>query len=271
MLFGMKEILLGKPTVYVNTYTPELLHPIPRTLGRNQIGLGENLPFDGVDLWTGFELSWLNLKGKPVIALADFAFPCRSPFLVESKSFKLYLNSFNQTKFASMEDVQAILAKDLSEAAGSEVQVTLFSHAAPVPIDDFKGICLDDLDIETDTYAVDPSFLTTLPEIVDRTYTTHLLKSNCMATGQPDWGSLMVRSVGPKIDPVGLLKYLISYRNHIGFGEHCIEKIYCDILKYCKPAKLTVYARYTRRGGLDINPFRSNFEQPPTNYRLSRQ
>ena len=270
-LSPMKETLLGKPTVYINTYTPALLHPIPRTLGRDNIGLTAPLPFDGVDLWTGFELSWLNPKGKPVISLADFSFPCISPFIVESKSFKLYLNSFNQTKFGSVEEVRQTLIRDLSAAAGSSVNVTLFSHGAPVPIADFNGFCLDDLDIATDIYSVTPSLLTISPEIADQTYYTHLLKSNCMATGQPDWGSLFIHAIGPKIDPEGLLKYLISYRNHIGFGEHCIEKIYYDLLKHCTPSKLTVYARYTRRGGLDINPFRSNFEKAPPNQRLSRQ
>lgn len=271
MLFPMQETLLGKPTLYVQHYAPELLQPIPRTLGRNKIGLGGDLPFGGVDLWTGFELSWLNPKGKPVIALADFSFPCTSPYLVESKSFKLYLNSFNQTPFTSLEDVQKILERDLSNASGSPVNVSLFSHEDPILIDQFKGICLDDLDIETHIYTVNPDFLNVLAEKGDYTYYSHLLKSNCLATGQPDWGSVLIRVVGSKIDPEGLLKYIISYRNHIGFGEHCIEKIYCDILHRCNPSKLTVYARYTRRGGLDINPFRTNFESPPENYRLSRQ
>ena len=267
----MKEILLGKPTVYVNTYHPDLLHPIPRSLGRDIIGLKDPLPFHGVDLWTGFELSWLNAKGKPEIALADFTFPCNSPFLVESKSFKLYLNSYNQSKFSSWEEVRQTLIKDLTSAAQTAVQVVLFSHSHPFPISSFEGICLDDLDIEIDTYSVNPSFLTTLPDTADQTFYTHLLKSNCMATGQPDWGSLSMRVIGPKIEPIGLFRYLISYRNHIGFGEHCLEKIYFDLYNRCKPEKLTVYARYTRRGGLDINPFRSSFENPPNNYRLSRQ
>jgi len=267
----MQDTLLGKPTVYVEHYTPELLQPIPRTLGRDKIGLKADLPFAGVDLWTGFELSWLNPKGKPAIALADFSFPCTSPYLVESKSFKLYLNSFNQTPFVSLAEVQKTLERDLSNSAGSPVKVSLFSHEDPILIDQFKGICLDNLDIETNTYTVNPAFLNVLAEKGDYTYYSHLLKSNCLATGQPDWGSLLIRIVGSKIDPEGLLKYIISFRNHIGFGEHCIEKIYCDILQRCNPSQLTVYARYTRRGGLDINPFRSNFEIPPENYRLSRQ
>lgn len=269
----LKESPLGQATVYVETYSPDLLFPIPRTLARDKIGIGEELPFSGVDIWSGYELSWLNLKGKPEIALAEFIFPCSSPNVVESKSFKLYLNSLNQTHFGSQEDVAKVLQNDLSEAVQASVIVDLFSMADTKikSLQDFSGVCLDGLDIETRVYDVDKHFLSTSSEYAEEELYTNLLKSNCLATGQPDWGSVFIRYSGPKIDHEGLLKYIISFRRHSGFAEHCVEQIYYDILTECKPEKLTVYARYTRRGGLDINPFRSNFETEPMNTRQLRQ
>lgn len=265
----LKQSPLGQATVYVETYSPELLFPISRALARTKINM-EELPFMGVDIWTGYELSWLNTKGKPEIAMAEFRFPCTSPNVIESKSFKLYLNSFNQSRFDSLEDVKRTMKKDLSEAAGEEISIKL---AVPFHLttERFEGICLDALDVEIDNYEVNQSYLHTIPVSVEETLFTNLLKSNCLATGQPDWGSLLVRYAGPRIAHEGLLKYFISFRRHAGFAEHCVEQIYSDILKICKPSKLTVYARYTRRGGLDINPFRSNFEQAPVNAREFRQ
>lgn len=269
----LKQSPLGQATVYIETYSPGLLFPIPRSLARDKIGLSAPLPFDGVDIWSGYEISWLNLKGKPEIAMAEFSFPCSSPNVIESKSFKLYLNSFNQSPFKSFEEVRKVIQLDLSAAAGSEVTVDLFplSQSKINSLDEFSGLCLDALDVETDVYHVDTSLLITSPGHVEETVYTNLLKSNCLATGQPDWGSVLVRYSGSRIDHEGLLKYFISFRRHSGFAEHCVEQIFNDIQSRCSPKKLTVYARYTRRGGLDINPFRSNFEKAPENTRQYRQ
>lgn len=264
---------LGRKTEYIQTYAPDLLYPIPRSLARDKIGLkGHSLPFDGCDIWNGFELSWLNEKGKPMIAIAEFLFPCTSAFIVESKSFKLYLNSFNQSIFKTPECVQKTLVADLEKNVQTHVQVKLLLFPVEMKLrSEFEGICLDALDIETQIYHVAPELLKTNSKFVDETVYSHLLKSNCLATGQPDWGSIFIRYSGPQIEHEQLLKYIISYRNHSGFAEHCIEQIFLDILERCQPNKLTVYARYTKRGGLDINPFRSNFEVPYDNIRLVRQ
>lgn len=265
----LKQSPLGQSTVYIETYSRDLLFPIPRYLAREKIRM-EAIPFTGIDIWTGYELSWLNTKGKPQIAMAEFHFPCTSPNVIESKSFKLYLNSFNQSSFDSIQQVRSIIEKDLSDAAGAAISLKL---TAPFELktEQFPGICLDDLDVEIDCYEVNRNYLRTTSQQVTETLYTNLLKSNCLATGQPDWGSVLVRYTGPKIDHEGLLKYFISFRRHSGFAEHCIEQIYADILAFCKPKELTVYGRYTRRGGLDINPFRSNFEQAPPNLREFRQ
>lgn len=268
----LKESPLGQITKYVETYSPDLLFPIPRTLARDKTGLGKNLPFTGIDIWNGYEISWLNPKGKPEIALAEFIFPCTSPHVVESKSFKLYLNSFTQSKFASFAEVQAIMKKDLSAAAGADVSVKLFPPSSKNDSsEEFSGLCLDTLDIETDVYEVNRGFLTTGSKQIEESVYTHLLKSNCLATGQPDWGSVWIHYSGPQIDHEGLLKYLISFRRHSGFAEHCVEQIFYDILTHCKPSRLAVYGRYTRRGGLDINPLRSNFKVTVPNSRQFRQ
>ncbi len=270
----LKESPLGQKTIYVETYSPELLFPISRTIARHKIGIGEDLPFSGVDLWTGYEISWLNLNGKPEIAMAEFSFPCDSPNVIESKSFKLYLNSFNQSHFKSINEIQGIIKNDLSKAAGLDVTVDLFPLSALKnrTLEEFSGICLDSLEISTDVYEVNKSFLSVDPlsEVEEVVY-TNLLKSNCLATGQPDWGSVLVRYFGKKINSEGLLKYFISLRRHAGFAEYCVEQIFSDIFTQCHPERLTVYARYTRRGGLDINPFRSNFEKTHPNARQLRQ
>ncbi|MEC7840161.1 MAG: NADPH-dependent 7-cyano-7-deazaguanine reductase QueF [Chlamydiota bacterium] len=265
---------LGKKSAYITTYSPSLLYPIARKANRNTIGVPESLPFHGVDLWTAFELSWLNTKGKPVIAIADFAIPCTSEYIIESKSFKLYLNSFNQSKFSSIEEVQHIITKDVSAAVNEKADVKLYSveEFSRHQIGSFEGTCIDNLDISTDTYTIAPSFLSSKNEsIVEEKLCTHLLKSNCLVTHQPDWGSLYIHYKGKKINQEGLLKYIISFRSINEFGEQCIERIYMDLMRHCQPEKLTVYGRYTRRGGLDINPFRSNWEEPPQNTRLPRQ
>lgn len=269
---------LGKPSAYKTEYDPTLLFPIARQPKRTELGLpeGRALPFFGVDIWNAYELSWLNLKGKPQIALATFIVPADTPNIVESKSFKLYLNSFNQSRIASAEALQQLLHHDLSEATGGTVQVRLVTEAdfGQQKMGELDGLLLDRLDIETDTYQPDASLLRAAHDEspVEESLVSHLLKSNCLVTGQPDWGSVQVRYVGAPIDQEGLLKYLISFRNHNEFHEQCVERIFTDIQRQCKPVKLAVYARYTRRGGLDINPFRTNFNTPwPDNRRNARQ
>lgn len=268
------ESPLGKKTVYVYTYDPGQLFPIPRQQAREKINLANPLPFNkGVDIWTGYELSWLNLKGKPEVAYAEFRILFNTPLIVESKSLKLYLNSFNQTPFRSIEHVKETLKKDLSEAVQGDVEVELFDYKS-LKMNNFyelDGICIDDLDIETSVYKVDAALLKVSNQVTAESFHTHLLKSNCLATGQPDWGSLFISYKGPKIDHESFLRYVVSFRTHSGFAEHCVEQIYHDIQQHCQPELLTVYARYTRRGGLDINPFRSNFQYPPENFRLVRQ
>ncbi|MDT6962482.1 NADPH-dependent 7-cyano-7-deazaguanine reductase QueF [Cupriavidus sp. SZY C1] len=269
---------LGKPSAYKTEYDPTLLFPIPRQPKRTEIGLteGRALPFFGVDIWNAYEVSWLNLKGKPQVALATFIIPSDTPNIVESKSFKLYLNSFNQSRIASAEALQQLLHHDLSQATGGTVQVRLVTEAdlGTQKMGELDGLLLDRLDIETDIYEPDASLLKADQEAspVEETLVSHLLKSNCLVTGQPDWGSVQIRYVGAPIDQEGLLKYLISFRNHNEFHEQCVERIFTDVLRMCKPVKLAVYARYTRRGGLDINPFRTNFNTPwPDNRRNARQ
>ena len=271
---ALQGLSLGQQSAYISQYTPSLLQPVPRSLNRDDLGLGETLPFEGCDVWTLYELSWLNAKGKPVVALGEVAVPAASPNLIESKSFKLYLNSFNQTRCDSLEAVQALLVQDLSACAGAPVSVTLFPlDEAPHQIVQLPGECIDDLDIEVDGYEFDETLLQGAAghEIVEETLHSHLLKSNCLVTSQPDWGSVVIHYRGPRLDREKLLRYLISFRQHNEFHEQCIERIFTDLKHFCAPAQLTVYARYTRRGGLDINPFRSDWEAVPENLRLIRQ
>ena len=265
---------LGKASGYVAHYAPELLQAVPRSLNRDDLQLGETLPFDGVDIWTLYELSWLNPKGKPQVAVGEVAVPASSKNLIESKSFKLYLNSLNQSHFRDIHEVAEILKKDLSACAEGEVAVTLYPLAqAPAQIATLPGDCIDDLDIAIDSYLFDPTLLSnaTQPEPVEEILHSHLLKSNCLVTNQPDWGSLVIHYRGHRIQREALLRYLVSFRQHNEFHEQCVERIFMDLQHYCQPDKLTVYARYTRRGGLDINPFRSNWQTEPANLRLIRQ
>ncbi len=254
---------LGKVTPYCRQYDPTLLFPIPRKEKRDELGIdSDSLPFQGLDIWTAFEVSWLNSKGKPIVRICEFAFAADSPNLIESKSFKLYLNSFNGTRFNNEQEVIALLEKDLSAASGDFVAVDMRAIVfEETLIGSLPGENLDDMDIEINDYLVQPSFLSCDPEQqVAETYNSHLLKSNCLVTSQPDWGSVVIRYEGAKIEPEGLLKYIVSFREHDEFHEQCVERIYVDIMRQCQPDKLTVYARYVRRGGLDINPYRSNFE-----------
>ena len=267
---------LGKAVSYKTEYDPTLLFPIPRQGKRDEIGVTGALPFMGVDIWNAFELSWLNARGKPQVALAVFMIPADSPNIVESKSFKLYLNSFNQTRLDSVEALQALLHKDISAATGGyvQVQINLPEQFGKEKMADLAGYCIDNLDIEVDTYEPSPQLLhcDELDSPVDESLTSNLLKSNCLVTGQPDWASVQIKYVGAPINRESLLRYLISFRNHNEFHEQCVERIFMDIMRACKPIKLAVYARYTRRGGLDINPYRCNFSGPPPgNIRTARQ
>ncbi|PUA16267.1 NADPH-dependent 7-cyano-7-deazaguanine reductase QueF [Glaciimonas sp. PCH181] len=267
---------LGKPAAYKAEYDPTLLFPIARQGKREEIGIHGTLPFFGVDIWNAYEVSWLNLRGKPQVAIATITAPADSPNIIESKSFKLYLNSFNQTKLADTEALLALLRTDLSLGFGATVQVILttadmFSRQV---IKEPQGLLLDRLDIEVTDYQPMPTLLKTDRHAVpvDETLVSHLLKSNCLVTGQPDWGSVQIHYIGTPIDQEGLLKYLISFRDHNEFHEQCVERIFMDIMQHCAPQKLSVYARYTRRGGLDINPWRCNFSgPPPSNLRQARQ
>ncbi|MDW6002520.1 NADPH-dependent 7-cyano-7-deazaguanine reductase QueF [Vibrio mangrovi] len=255
---------LGKKTDYISTYTPELLDPIPRARGRGNITACDSDAFTGYDLWTGYELSWLNTKGKPMVAVAEFMIPCTSPNLIESKSFKLYLNSLNQTPFVSEQVLIETLTKDLSATSGGDVRVKLSRVDEEQDIrSDRSFVCIDDLDIEIDSYEYDEDLLlgAASETVVEERICSHLLKSNCLVTNQPDWGSVYIRYQGAEIDREKLLRYIISFRGHNEFHEQCVERIFSDIKRCCQPEKLTVFARYTRRGGLDINPFRSDFEE----------
>lgn len=263
----LNNLTLGKSTEYCSEYNPNLLQAVPRSLNRDDLSLqSNNLPFIGEDVWYGYELSWLNNKGKPVVAVAEFRFACTSPNLVESKSFKLYLNSFNQSKFSSVDEVEKALIKDLSATAKIQAEVKLFKveectalAIAPITQD---TICIDEEDVTIDAYQyqsepLSKAQINSPTNNVTEKLVSHLLKSNCLITNQPDWASIYINYKGKAIDHAILLKYLISFRQHNEFHEQCVERIFCDLQQYCQLEELTVFARYTRRGGLDINPFRS--------------
>jgi len=266
---------LGKETEYESRYNPQLLFPIERAISRAHLGISDGaLPFYGEDEWWGFELSWLNPKGLPQVAVARFRFPATSPHMVESKSFKLYLNSFNQTPFDSWQVVRDILARDLSAAAGAGVSVALFGvEDAALAVVKPEGFCLDQQDIETRHYQPDAALLQLAAggETVSETLYSHLLRSNCPVTGQPDWATVCVTYTGPALEREALLAYIVSFREHQDFHEHCVERIFCDLQQLAAFDTLTVCARYTRRGGLDINPLRSSEMELALPPRFARQ
>lgn len=265
---------LGRDAAYPEHYDAGLLYPIPRAANRAPLGIEEGkLPFVGEDEWHAFEVSWLNGRGKPIVAVARFRLPAESPNLIESKSWKLYLNSFNQTRFADQDAVQSTLTRDLANAAGATVSVELLAvDDAELTPQSLPGECLDDLDIDVSNYTPSATFLVAGEEVVEENLYSHLLKSNCPVTGQPDWGSVLIRYKGPKIDREGLLRYLIGYRQHQDFHEHCVEHIFTDLMQQVKPEELLVLARYVRRGGLDISPWRATPGlTPPSPLRLARQ
>lgn len=274
----LSNLTLGKTTDYISQYNANLLQGVPRSLNRDSLSLtADNLPFHGEDVWYGYELSWLNSKGKPVVAVAEFRFPCTSSHIIESKSFKLYLNSFNQSKFASWQKVQETLTKDLSAIAGADAKVSLYAvdDCPALAIENSAAICIDDLDISIERFNLEPEVLKSATnhneETVSEQLVCHLLKSNCLITNQPDWASVYINYSGKKISHESLLRYLISFRQHNEFHEQCVERIYCDIQKFCQVNELTIFARYTRRGGLDINPFRSSHATAAPNLRTIRQ
>jgi 7-cyano-7-deazaguanine reductase len=256
---------LGKAVPYADAYDPGLLFPIARAPQREALGITGALPFSGADLWTAYELSWLGPGGKPEIAIARFRVPADSPRIVESKSAKLYLNSFSQTRFAGQDEVARALRHDLAQACDGPVGVELVRPAAfaQLAIEPLAGVSIDNLDIEVHDYSPRTDALAAADAAIEETLVSHLFKSNCPVTGQPDWGSVQIHYRGPKIDRAGLLRYLVSFRQHTGFHEHCVERMFVELRERCRTEKLTVYARFTRRGGIDINPFRSNWEKAP--------
>ena len=268
---------LGKSSAYRTDYAPELLFPIARQGKRDELGLSGTLPFYGVDIWNAYEISWLNQRGKPQVAIARITVPADSPNIVESKSFKLYLNSFNQTRLDSADALKALLQQDLSAGFGATVHITLTlpEDFGQLKMGELEGVLLDRLDVEIDKYSPDPGLLKARTDEapVEEKLLSYLLKSNCLVTGQPDWASVQIHYSGPQIDQESLLRYLIGFREHNEFHEQCVERIFTDILRQCAPQQLAVYARYTRRGGLDINPWRSNFStgSRPPNLRGARQ
>lgn len=269
----LNQSLLGREVAYPDAYDASLLFPIARADTRAT--LQRPGPWHGADIWNAYEVSWLNARGLPRAAVARFSVPADSTSLIESKSFKLYLNSFNEARYERAEDVAAVLRADLGRVAGAEVGVWLHDDLASLTVEcgPLEGRCLDTLDVEIDRYQPDATLLRHAPggEIVSETLVSNLLKSNCPVTGQPDWGSVQVRYTGPRIDPESLLKYIVSFRRHTEFHEHCVERMYCDLWQALRPESLFVMARYTRRGGLDINPWRSSHPVEVADARTPRQ
>lgn len=266
---------LGKQSAYSSDYDPQLLFGIGRAEQWLALGLdAKRLPFVGVDIWNCYEVSWLLPSGKPMVAIAQVSVPADSPKIIESKSFKLYLNSFNQSQFASFTQVQSILVEDLSKVAGAPVHVQLktFAEVAAEGVHEPQGLCIDDLDVQLSQYQ-QPSatqLLCAAGQVEEQLY-SHLLRSNCPVTGQPDWGTVQVHYRGAALDHASFLAYLVSFRQHEDFHEQCVERIFVDLQACLKPELLTVSARYVRRGGLDINPYRSTEPLQFANLRLARQ
>lgn len=262
---------LGQKSPYPTSYDKNLLFCVKRSAQRQAMNLGDNLVFLGFDVWNDYELFWLNHKGKPVRSYASFVVPADSPNLLESKSVKLYLNSLNHQRFLNEEEVRHLITKDFSNLCEANVKVIMTPHelshvASPA---DLKYRCLDDLDIDIHHYQRTPELLKAdQGTITEQKLVSHVFKSHCLCTGQPDFGSIFIDYVGPKIDDAGMLAYLISYRDHVGFAENCIEQIFFDIKRACSPHKLTIFGRFTRRGGIDINPYRSSHAIAYENTRL---
>ena len=263
------KLPLGRETDYPQNYAPDVLFPIARDESRGPLGLAGPLPFSGTDIWNAWELTWLGPGRLPKVATAEIRVPAESPNLVESKSLKLYLGSFAMSEFEDDAAVCAAIERDLSAVTGAAVEVAL---DADVTVVEAGGTCIDNAEAECTAADVDASLLEADDgEIVDDCLHTHLLRSLCPVTGQPDLGSLIVRYTGPRIDQVALLRYVVSFRQHQDFHEACVERMFVDILERCRPTRLGIHARYQRRGGIDINPFRSSEDERPANTRLWRQ
>ena len=270
------DLPLGRDVAYPDAYAPDLLYGISRAPNRAEIGIGATLPFQGVDVWNAYELSWLDARGKPCVAIAQFRLPATSPTIIESKSFKLYLNSFNRERVRDVDDLRARLVRDLSAVAGADVQVDLISaeRFGDTTLAELEGESIDELAVDIDDYGPpNPTYLTAADagSVVEERLVSNVLKSNCPVTGQPDWASVQIHYTGPRIDRTGLLRYIVSFREHAEFHEHCVERIFVDLMHRCAPGSLSVYARYTRRGGLDINPWRATHAGVPPNPRGARQ
>jgi len=263
---------LGEKSSFPASYSPGLLHPIARAENRHILGISGTWPFHGEDIWNAYELTWLDGRGKPRVATAELRVPANSPNIIESKSMKLYLNSHAMTGYPDQEEIRTVIANDLSQSAAAPVAVRLISLPDAAALRDFPGVCIDDNEVGCESTDVDPGLLVcTAGDAVNEELHSHLLRCLCPVTDQPDMGSLLVRYKGRPIDRGALLRYIVSYRNHNDFHESCVERIFLDIKKQCEPDALTVYARYNRRGGIDINPFRSDFETTTENIRLARQ
>lgn len=270
----MSELPLGREVSYDSAYDPALLFPLARAEGRARIGIAGTPPFFGCDIWNAYELSWLDARGKPVVAWGEFRFPADSPAIVESKSFKLYLNSLNQYRLGGFDAATELLTRDLSTAAGAPVEVVLRTpdQWGAFPLRAPQGQCLDDQEVAIERYEPAPELLRCRSsEVAQRCCFSRLLRSRCPVTGQPDWGGVQIDYTGAEIDPAGLLAYIVSFRQHQDFHEQCVERMFVDILERCRPERLSVYARYLRRGGLDINPFRSSEPVRPDNIRWFQQ
>lgn len=269
---SLKNSLLGQDVSYPTHYDPSVLFAIDRAPNRQGLNLPEH--WHGADIWYAYEMSWLNAKGKPIAAVGRFSIPWNSPQLIESKSFKLYLNSFNESRFESIKAVKKCLEQDLNAVAGAPVQVSIYEldpYTGPI-MGTLQGELIDHHDVEIDCYQPNPDLLQCHDtEIVNETLVSHLLKSNCPVTGQPDWASLQIAYTGPRLDQSALLRYIVSFRQHTEFHEHCVERIYHDLMERCRPEQLFVMARYTRRGGLDINPWRSSHALDVADIRTVRQ
>ena len=267
------KLPLGEDSEYPNKYAPDLLCPIPRLDSRECLGIGE-LPFHGSDIWNAWDLTWLGPDNRPVVATAEFRVPAESPNLIESKSLKLYVNSFSMSQYDSPAIIASTLTTDLSACAGAPVDVEVNEIGETEARNVFRlpGLCIDSLPVRCETWEVDPGLLACDPdEIVEEFLYSHLLRSLCPVTAQPDIGSLAVHYRGPRIDSSSLLKYIVSFREHNDFHEACVERMFVDLMDRCRCEDLSVFARYQRRGGIDINPFRSNFENQSRNPRLWRQ
>ena len=258
---------LGKVSSYIDTYTPSLLYPIARDEGRELIGVQGELPFKGYDVWNAYELSWLNSKGKPINACGEFILSCETPKIVESKSLKLYLNSFNMSRFDSIEQARQTMIKDLSEVIENEMIVNLFpveqierkpSIYNTLFAPNAESICLDNLDVSCEHFKPTPNLLQCETTVQKQVFYSHSMRSKCLVTAQPDWASVFIEYHGPKLVPESLLRYIVSYRDHEEFHEQCAERMFMDITRLANPSELSVFIRYTRRGGIDINPFRTN-------------